>query len=217
LIRLCSSAADRIPTAAEVHRQIDILSSGGRVAQETRGYDEFTAQTYTLRSKEDAPDYRYMPDPNLPPLLLTQAHIDVVRAAMPVLPAERRTRLLDMGLTAHAADVLMAVDAGKEIGLDGEVGRGGVMAYFEEVRQGRDPRIVSNWYGILTLNLLANVLNTDKREHQGHSRTPGPACATRTQFRREYNLCLPDGRSRRPHRAKACHRFIREDVTAAHA
>ena len=56
--------------ASEAMRQISILESGGTVRAETRGFDEHKAETYFLRSKEDAPDYRYMPDPNLPPLLL---------------------------------------------------------------------------------------------------------------------------------------------------
>ena len=57
-------------TVHEIRRQISLLENGEAVAQETRGFDEDTAETYSLRSKEDAPDYRYMPDPNLPPLLL---------------------------------------------------------------------------------------------------------------------------------------------------
>jgi aspartyl-tRNA(Asn)/glutamyl-tRNA(Gln) amidotransferase subunit B len=57
--------------ASEVFRQISVLENGSRVAQETRGFDEDKSETFKLRSKEDAPDYRYMPDPNLPPLLLT--------------------------------------------------------------------------------------------------------------------------------------------------
>ena len=58
--------------ASEVYRQIALLDSGQTVQQETRGFDEDKAETYSLRSKEDAPDYRYMPDPNLPPLLLSK-------------------------------------------------------------------------------------------------------------------------------------------------
>lgn len=65
------SKAHSPPLGSEVHRQIDILDSGEIVSQETRGFNEDTGETFTLRSKEDAPDYRYMPDPNLPPLLLT--------------------------------------------------------------------------------------------------------------------------------------------------
>ena len=56
----------------EINRQIALLEAGEEVVQETRGFDEDRAETYALRSKEDAPDYRYMPDPNLPPLLLDQ-------------------------------------------------------------------------------------------------------------------------------------------------
>jgi aspartyl-tRNA(Asn)/glutamyl-tRNA(Gln) amidotransferase subunit B len=58
-------------SGSEAHRQIDILDSGGPVQQETLGFNEDTGKTYTLRNKENTPDYRYMPDPNLPPLLLT--------------------------------------------------------------------------------------------------------------------------------------------------
>jgi GatB/GatE catalytic domain len=58
------------PTASEVLRHIELLESGQSVPQETRGYDEIKAETYSLRSKADAPDYRYMPDPNIPPLVL---------------------------------------------------------------------------------------------------------------------------------------------------
>ena len=58
--------------ASEVFRHIELLTSGQEVEQETRGFDEDKAETYSLRSKEDAPDYRYMPDPNIPPLLLTE-------------------------------------------------------------------------------------------------------------------------------------------------
>ena len=59
-------------TASEVYRQAALLDSGNPVPQETRGFDEQRGETFKLRSKEDAPDYRYMPDPNLPPLLLTE-------------------------------------------------------------------------------------------------------------------------------------------------
>jgi len=66
-------SAERI-VASEVFRHIELLTSGQEVKQETRGFDEDRAETYSLRSKEDAPDYRYMPDPNIPPLLLTEVN-----------------------------------------------------------------------------------------------------------------------------------------------
>ena len=60
------------PVASEAFRHIELLTSGQEVKQETRGFDEEKAETFSLRSKEDAPDYRYMPDPNIPPLLLSE-------------------------------------------------------------------------------------------------------------------------------------------------
>lgn len=79
---------DFLPTrivlaASEVFRHIELLTSGQEVNQETRGFDEEKAETYLLRSKEDAPDYRYMPDPNIPPLLLTE--VTVVPHSEPIL------------------------------------------------------------------------------------------------------------------------------------
>jgi aspartyl-tRNA(Asn)/glutamyl-tRNA(Gln) amidotransferase subunit B len=64
-----------IIVASEAFRHIKLLTSGQEVKQETRGFDEDRAETYSLRSKEDAPDYRYMPDPNIPPLLLTEVNL----------------------------------------------------------------------------------------------------------------------------------------------
>lgn len=63
-------------TANEALRHISIISSGGTVKAETRGFDEHRAETYFLRSKEDTPDYRYMPDPNLPPLILDRVRLE---------------------------------------------------------------------------------------------------------------------------------------------
>lgn len=65
----------KYPAASEVFRHIELLTSGKEVKQETRGFNEEKAETYLLRSKEDAPDYRYMPDPNIPPLLLTEVTV----------------------------------------------------------------------------------------------------------------------------------------------
>ncbi|MBI4264640.1 MAG: Asp-tRNA(Asn)/Glu-tRNA(Gln) amidotransferase subunit GatB, partial [Acidobacteria bacterium] len=70
----------------EIERQIEVLDSGGRVLQETRLWDTATARTHSMRSKEEAHDYRYFPEPDLPPLVVDAARIDAVRAAMPELP-----------------------------------------------------------------------------------------------------------------------------------
>ncbi|KAH9049680.1 Glutamyl-tRNA amidotransferase B subunit [Lactarius hengduanensis] len=99
---------------SEVNRQIAMLDTGKSVPQETRGFNEDTGETFTLRSKEGAPDYRYMPDPNLPPLCLTSELISSVQEDMPALPDEIRERLVFHGLTQNEIDVLMAVDSGHE-------------------------------------------------------------------------------------------------------
>ncbi|KAH9999976.1 glutamyl-tRNA amidotransferase [Russula vinacea] len=99
---------------SEVHRQIGILDGGELVSQETRGFNEDTGETFTLRNKEDAPDYRYMPDPNLPPLFLLPEYITSVRNEMPALANEIRERLSLRGLSPQDIDMLMAVDSGND-------------------------------------------------------------------------------------------------------
>ncbi|OBZ70372.1 Glutamyl-tRNA(Gln) amidotransferase subunit B, mitochondrial [Grifola frondosa] len=142
-----------IAITCEAHRQIELLESGRSVPQETRGFDEDRAETYALRSKEDAPDYRYMPDPNLPPLLLDQEYITKIRNDMPELPDMTRARLLALDLSRRDTDVLMDVDSGREVGFDGELG-GGAVAYFDSVARGRDPKAVVNW---ITHELLGQL------------------------------------------------------------
>ncbi|KAF8138915.1 Glutamyl-tRNA-Gln amidotransferase B subunit [Boletus edulis] len=133
-----------IAITSEVFRHIDFLERGQTVPQETRGFDEVKAETFKLRSKEDSPDYRYIPDPNLPPLLLSPEYIDRVRRSMPELPRETRARLMSMGLTEQEAEVLMAVDAGREVRFDGEPAKGAVQ-YFDCLAQGRSAKAAVNW------------------------------------------------------------------------
>lgn len=121
-VRILSMAID-----AEIRRQIEILENGGKIVVETRRYDEEKDITYRLRSKEDAPDYRYMPEPDLPPLVLSQVHlrlllfnvtntlfldvqeyIDNIASSLPELPDqcfERITKLY--GLNKLSADLLL--------------------------------------------------------------------------------------------------------------
>jgi len=114
-----------------------------------------------LRSKEDAPDYRYMPDPNLPPLLLTEEYISRIRTTMPELSYITRERLQSQyGLSERDVGVLMAVDAGRGVGYDGEVG-GGAVRYFEMLCQAgggvegrREAKVVVNW---MTHELLGQL------------------------------------------------------------
>ena len=93
----------------EVDRQIELLEQGGKIVQETRGWDDAKQRTFSQRSKEEAQDYRYMPDPDLPPVVLTQEYVDAVKAELPALPDDYRRILSEMGLDAKTASDIIAV------------------------------------------------------------------------------------------------------------
>jgi aspartyl-tRNA(Asn)/glutamyl-tRNA(Gln) amidotransferase subunit B len=93
----------------EARRQIDVLESGGSITQETRRFDSRSGETRSMRSKEEAPDYRYFPDPDLLPLVLDQAWVDEIKRNLPELPDEKKSRYLkDFQLPAYQAGVLVA-------------------------------------------------------------------------------------------------------------
>jgi len=116
----------------EARRQIDILEDGGAIDQETRLFDANTGETRTMRSKEDAHDYRYFPDPDLLPLVIEQSWIDAIKASLPELPdAKKRRFVADYGLTAYDARVL--------------AGDAEAATYFETVAKGRDAKAAANW------------------------------------------------------------------------
>lgn len=116
----------------EARRQIEIIESGGKVEQETRLFDPVKGETRSMRSKEDAHDYRYFPDPDLLPLEVEEAWIEEIRASLPELPDEKRARFeAEYGLSRYDAGVLTA-DADKA-------------AFFEEVAKGRDAKLAANW------------------------------------------------------------------------
>ena len=116
----------------EARRQIEILEDGGKVDQETRLYDPTAGETRSMRSKEEAMDYRYFPDPDLLPLELEQAWIDGIRASLPELPDDKRRRLMSQyGLSQYDAVVLISEQAKAD--------------YFEAAAQGRDAKLVANW------------------------------------------------------------------------
>ncbi len=118
----------------EMARQIEILEDGGHIVQETRLYDPDRDETRSMRSKEDAQDYRYFPDPDLLPLEIDEAWIDRVRAAMPELPQAKRERFeRDLGLSAYDAGVLTA---SREMA-----------DYFEALvaRLPNEPKLCANW------------------------------------------------------------------------
>jgi aspartyl-tRNA(Asn)/glutamyl-tRNA(Gln) amidotransferase subunit B len=129
----------------EVKRQAEALDSGERLVQETRLWDPDRARTVSMRSKEFAHDYRYFPEPDLPPLELEPAEVERIRAALPELPAAKRRRFVAAhGLTSYEADLLCQ-------------GRG-LADYFEAaVRESGKPKVVSNW----VLNELLRELPAD--------------------------------------------------------
>lgn len=93
--------------ASEIERQKEVLEGGGRIVQETRGWDDKTGTTYSLRSKEAAQDYRYFPEPDLPPVVLDEVFVARARAELPELPRVKRARFVaELGLTPYAAQVL---------------------------------------------------------------------------------------------------------------
>jgi len=117
---------------AEARRQVEIWESGGTVHQETRLFDPVRHETRSMRSKEDAHDYRYFPDPDLLPLILDQAWVDELRTHLPELPDAKRARFVaDYAIPAYDAGVLTA----DQITAD----------FFETVAAGRDARLAANW------------------------------------------------------------------------
>ncbi|MEQ1509744.1 MAG: Asp-tRNA(Asn)/Glu-tRNA(Gln) amidotransferase subunit GatB [Sphingopyxis sp.] len=92
----------------EARRQVELIEGGGKVVQETRLFDAGTGTTRSMRSKEDAHDYRYFPDPDLLPLELSEAFVDECRASLPELPDAKRARFVALGISAYNADVLTA-------------------------------------------------------------------------------------------------------------
>jgi len=104
---------DRLQNAVEYERsrQISLIEAGSKVLNETRGYDVVKNETYRLRSKESIMDYRFMPDPDLPPLKLSQEHIDNIVSSIGELPHETHARLLRLGLSDYQIQVLMKQEA----------------------------------------------------------------------------------------------------------
>ena len=93
----------------EIERQVAVLEGGGQIVQETRGWDDDGQKTFSQRTKEDAHDYRYMPDPDLPPVVLSDEFIDTVRESMPILPSEYREKFAEIGLEAAVIEDIIGV------------------------------------------------------------------------------------------------------------
>ncbi|MEL6681765.1 MAG: Asp-tRNA(Asn)/Glu-tRNA(Gln) amidotransferase subunit GatB [Pseudomonadota bacterium] len=116
----------------EARRQIALIEDGQEVVQETRLYDPDKNETRSMRSKEEAHDYRYFPDPDLLPLEIEQAWVDDIKSSLPELPDQKKARFInDFGLSDYDASVLTAEVANA--------------TYFEEVAEGRDGKLAANW------------------------------------------------------------------------
>ena len=131
----------------EARRQIDLIEDGGTVDQETRLFDAKSGKTRSMRSKEEAHDYRYFPDPDLLPLEFDDAFVEAIRVTLPELPDDKRHRFIsDFGLTPYDASVLVAERATSD--------------FFEKVAAGRDAKAAANW----VINDLLGRLNKDGLE-----------------------------------------------------
>jgi aspartyl-tRNA(Asn)/glutamyl-tRNA(Gln) amidotransferase subunit B len=142
----------------EIERQIDVLESGGRVVQETRLWDSAAGRTHSMRSKEEAHDYRYFPEPDLPPLVVDEARIARVKASMPELPAARRQRFVEQyAIPEYDAGVLTQ--------------SAGLADYFEAVTAAAgNAKAASNW-------VMGELLRT--MNERGHDVGSQPLSAER--------------------------------------
>ena len=131
----------------EARRQIGILEAGGEIVQETRLYDPDKNETRSMRSKEEAHDYRYFPDPDLLPLEIEQAWVDDIAASLPELPDEKKARFIkELGLSDYDASVLTAEVANAD--------------FFEKTAAGRDGKLAANW----VINELFGRLKKDEKD-----------------------------------------------------
>ena len=136
----------------EARRQIGILEDGGSIDQETRLFDPGKGETRSMRSKEDAHDYRYFPDPDLLPLEFDDAFVEELRVHLPELPDDKKERFVrELGLSIYDASVLVSEKA--------------IADYFEAVAAGRDGKIAANW----VINDLLGALN---KASKGIEETP---------------------------------------------
>jgi aspartyl-tRNA(Asn)/glutamyl-tRNA(Gln) amidotransferase subunit B len=139
----------------EARRQIEILEDGGQIDQETRLYDPNKGETRSMRSKEEAHDYRYFPDPDLLPLEFSQSFVDELKAELPELPDQKKTRFVaDFGLSAYDASVLVAERESA--------------VFYETVldrlaNRARDGKMAANW----VINELFGRLNKEGRDIAG--------------------------------------------------
>lgn len=156
---------------SEIERQMKIVSSGGKVVQETRTFDPATGLTHPMRTKEEAEDYRYFPDPDLLPLVSSQEWIDEIRSTMPELPHQRRERFVkEYGLTSYEAKVMTDMKA--------------VGDFFESTMKVLpEPKLLANWL----LNDLLGLLNEIEKDIEESPVSP-PQLAKLVRFIKDGTL-----------------------------
>jgi aspartyl-tRNA(Asn)/glutamyl-tRNA(Gln) amidotransferase subunit B len=135
----------------EIERQIELLENGERIVQETRGWDDDKQVTFSQRTKENADDYRYMPDPDLPPIVLEDAYVDEIKKEMPIMPEEWRDRLNSLGLDSAHVETL----------LEGELENENIkyLANIEvNLSDPQKAKFLANWY----VNVMIPLVREDK-------------------------------------------------------
>ncbi len=136
----------------EARRQVEVYEDGGEVVQETMLFDSAKGETRPMRSKEFAHDYRYFPDPDLLPLVLSESAVEAIRKTIPELPDEKKARFMsDYGLSSYDAGVLVVERETAD--------------YFEEVAKGHDPKLAANW-------VISNLFGALNRLGRGIAESP---------------------------------------------
>ena len=129
----------------EINRQIDVLESGEKVVQETRGWQDDTGTTFSQRSKEDAHDYRYFPDPDIPPVVLDSSFVAAIEAAMPTMPQSLRDSFHAAGLDASQIETIID-----------EPQCSSLLLYIQDAHGNDTARVIGNWLGGPILKLVAD-------------------------------------------------------------
>ena len=125
----------------EARRQVELIESGQKITQETRLFDSNKGETRSMRGKEESHDYRYFPDPDLPPLIISKEKIEELRKSLPELPDEKKSRFIsEYNLTNYDAEILT----------DDQY----ISDFFEDVIKNRDPKLVVSWISVELFSYL---------------------------------------------------------------
>ncbi|HUC87690.1 MAG TPA: Asp-tRNA(Asn)/Glu-tRNA(Gln) amidotransferase subunit GatB [Candidatus Binatia bacterium] len=147
----------------EIDRQIEVLERGLPIKQETRGWDDAKQKTFSQRSKENADDYRYMPDPDIPPVVLSEAQIEAVQVTMPTLPNEWRQRLSQLGLASDHIETLLDAEV--------EAGQASYLTLIENnLSAPKAAKFLANWFVNLEIPMRREAKISSKLSSQDRER-----------------------------------------------